>query len=83
MSGKSGGSEENPFSHQNLKTLSGKIGPFCNVKEVSRKSEPFQELCNILKSSVCTVMPLSFLLNYVWLKDQRSTRSMMNVMVVP
>ena len=59
MSGKSGNSQGKPFPRENVRELSGKLGPKCQGNLTLFTD--IQEWCNILKSSFCTLMPLSIL----------------------
>ena len=85
MSGKSGKCQGKPFPHKNARELSRKFGPFAMSGKFQGNLNLFtdiQEWRNILKSSFFTLAPLSFLQKYIYMFEQRSTRSMMNVIFV-
>ena len=82
MSGKSGKCHGNPFPDALSENCQGNLAVFCNVREIwpisltskngtTKLNHHFSPLCHYL-----------FCKRYIWLKSQRSTRSLMHVIFI-
>ena len=79
VSGKSGKCQGNVVPHKNLP---GKFGPFLQCQGNLTLFTEIQEWRNVLKSSFSHPCTIIYFVKYMWVKGQRSTRSMINVIFV-
>ena len=78
MSRTSGNFQENLFDHKNVMELLGKFGPFCKVREIYPFSYP--RMAQHIKIIIFHPCVIIHSVKHIWLKGQRNTRSMINVM---